>query len=90
VIVIEDASQRLLRIYFLDIVLRKGESGCLDDLRREERLERLGSGESHEPCPSPPGGSANKQGRAGIVDRTGNHQQLAERAFVASNWSGRK
>ena len=56
VLVVEDAGERRLGVDLLDVVLGQRHRRRLDDLGREQRLERLGDGEGHEPDPGPAGG----------------------------------
>ncbi len=56
----------------------------LDDLGREQRLERLGDGERHQAGAGSTGGPADEQRGAGVVERAGDDEQLAERALVAA------
>ena len=66
---IEDPGEGRLRIDLLDVVLGQGHRGRLDDLGREQRLERLRHGQGHEPDAGPTGGPADEQGRPGVVER---------------------
>ena len=50
-VVIEDPRQRGLRIHLLDVVLGQRHRRRLDDLRGEQRLERLGHGQRDEARP---------------------------------------
>ena len=68
----------------LDVVLGQRHRRRLDDLGREQRLERLGDGQRDQAGAGPAGGPADEQGRAGVVERAGDHEQLAERALVAA------
>ncbi len=84
VLVVEDPGDRRLRVDLLEIVLRQGHRGGLDDLRGEERLERFGHGERDEPGTGATRGPADEEGRARVVERAGNDEQLSERALVAA------
>ena len=78
------AGEGRLRVDLLDVVLRQGHRRRLDDLRREQRLERLGHRERHEPGARPARGPADEQRGAGVVERAGDDEELAERALVAA------
>jgi hypothetical protein len=54
VVVVEDPGEGRLRVDLLDVVLGQGHRRRLDDLRCEQRLERLGHGEGHEAAPARP------------------------------------
>ena len=84
VVVVEDLRQRGLGIHLLDVVLGQGHRRGLDDLGGEQRLERLGHGEGHEPGAGATRGTTDEQRRAGVVQRARDHEQLAERALVAT------
>ena len=73
-----------LRVQLLDVVLGQGHRRRLDDLRGEDRLEGLRHGQRHEPGPGPAGRARDQQGRAGVVERARDDEQLAERALVAA------
>ena len=90
VVVVEDARQRLTRIHFLDVVLRQRKRRGLHDLGREEGLERLRRGQGDEPRPGAAGSRADEQGRSGVVQRPGDHQQPPEGALVAAHRSRRQ
>ena len=90
VLVVEDARQRRLWVDLLDVVLGQGHRRRLDHLGREERLERLGDGERDEACAGPTGGLAHEQCGPGVVERAGDHEQLAERTLVAAERSLRQ
>ncbi len=83
-LVVEDAGDRRLRVDLLDVVLGKRHRRRLDDLGGEERLQRFGHREGDEPRSRPPGRAADEQRRPRIVERSGDDQQLAERALVAT------
>ena len=74
VIVVEDPGDRRLRVDLLDVVLGQGHRRRLDDLRREQRLERLGNGERDEPGAGPTRGPADEQRRARVVERAGDRR----------------
>ena len=84
VLVVEDLGERGLGIDLLDVVLGQRHRRRLDDLGGEQRLERLGHGERHEAGPGTPRGAAHEQPGAGVVERSGDHEQLPERALVAA------
>ena len=77
-------AERRLGVDLLDVVLGQGHRRRLDDLRREQRLERLGHGERDESRARPSGRAADEQRRAGVVERAGEDEELAERALVAA------
>ena len=85
VLVIEDPGEGRLRVDLLDVVLGQGHRRRLDDLGREQRLQRLGHGQRHEADPGATGRPADEQRRARVVERPGDHEQLAERALVAAH-----
>ena len=58
VLVVEDPRQSRLRVDLLDVVLGQGHRRGLDDLRGEQRLERLGDGQRDEPRAGPSGRAA--------------------------------
>ena len=83
-VVVEDPCERGLRIELLDVVFGQRHRRRLDDLRGEQRLERLGHGQRDEAHTSAAGGAAHEQGGPGVVERSREHEQLAERALVAA------
>ena len=87
VLVVEDPGERGLRVDLLDVVLGQRHRRRLDDLRREQRLERLRDRERHEAGAGATGGAADEQRGARVVERPGDHEQLAERALVAAHRS---
>ena len=62
----------------------QGHRRRLDDLRREQRLERLGDGQGDQTGAGPSGRPADEQCGARVVERAGDHEELAERALVAA------
>ena len=84
VLVVEDLGQRRLRVDLLDVVLGQAHRRGLDDLGGEQGLERFGHGQGDQPGAGPTGGAADEQGGARVVERAGDHQDLAERALVAT------
>jgi hypothetical protein len=87
VIVIEDPRKRGLGVDLFDVVLRQRHRRRLDDLRGEQWLERLRHGKRDETDARPTRGPTHEQGRSGIVERAGDHQQLAERPLVPTGRS---
>jgi hypothetical protein len=87
VLVVEDPGQGGLRVHLLDVILGERERRRLDDLRREERLERLGDGQRDEAGPGPARGLADEERGAGVVERPRHHQELPERPLVAADRS---
>ena len=77
-LVIEDAGIGRFGVQLLDVVLGEGHRRRLDDLRGEDRLQGLGHGQRDQPGPAPAGGSRDEQGRAGVVERARDDQELAE------------
>ena len=84
VIVVEDPGEGRLGIDLLDVVLGQPHRRRLDDLGREQGLERFGHGERDEPGPGPTRCAADEQGRARVVQRAREDEDLAEGAFVAA------
>ena len=84
VLVIEDLGQRGLRVDLLDVVLGEGHRRGLDHLGREQWLEQYGTASVDEAGTGPSRGTADEQRGARVVERTGDHQQLAEAALVAA------
>ena len=84
VLVVQDAGHRGFRVDLLDVVLGQRHRRRLDDLRREQRLERFGDGQRHKAGTGPAGRTAHEEGSAGVVQRAGDDEQPTERALVAA------
>ena len=83
-LVVHDPGEGVLGLDLLDVVLGEGHRRRLDDLRREQRLERLGDGQGDQTGAGPSGRPADEQRGARVVERAGDHKELAERALVAA------
>ncbi len=82
VFVIEDPGDRGLGIDFLEIVLGQGHRRRLDDFRGEQRLERLRDRERDEPSAGAAAGAADEERGPRVIERSGDDEELAERALV--------